>query len=176
MTMQEPNWDPGWVILIQQLENSWNVRPCLGHVGQFGADSPNPCHHFSDVFTSRFAQRRATAPPLMALWISSIEGLRQTLARTPSWMEKPTGIIQVLNGDLTAKHFKNTVRLNGISWGYHWDMTDWLLIFRHPSVKYEWKSVGMMTFPTEWKVINSCSKPPTRIFQRLAGKLTRGKG
>ena len=28
----------------------------------------------------------------------------------------------------------------------------------------EWKSVGMMTFPTEWKVIiQPCSKPPTRL-------------
>ena len=25
------------------------------------------------------------------------------------------------------------------------------MVFRHPSEKYEWKSVGMITFPTEWK-------------------------
>ena len=28
----------------------------------------------------------------------------------------------------------------------------------------EWKSVGVVKFPTEWKfIIHSCSKPPTRI-------------
>ena len=26
-----------------------------------------------------------------------------------------------------------------------------------------WKSVGMMTFPAEWNIIHSCSKPPTRV-------------
>ena len=31
-------------------------------------------------------------------------------------------------------------------------------------------SVGMMTFPTEWKVIiQSCSKPPTRPYQAIIG-------
>ena len=66
----------------------------LGHVwamlGNLGADSPNPCHDFSEFFTSRFAHRRATAPPLMALWISSIEGLRQTLAEIHlEWKSQP---------------------------------------------------------------------------------------
>jgi len=41
--------------------------------------------------------------------------------------------------------------------GLHGDiMIIWLVVFRHPSEKYE--SVGMMTFPTEWIVIiHSCS-------------------
>jgi len=38
-------------------------------------------------------------------------------------------------------------------------LINWLVVFRHPSEKYE--SVGMMTFPTEWK--KSCSKPPSSI-------------
>ena len=36
---------------------------------------------------------------------------------------------------------------------------DWLVVFRLPLWKImEWKSVGMMTFPTEWK---TSSKPPS---------------
>jgi len=66
----------------------------LGHVwamlGNLGLIPPIPCHDFSDFFTSRFAHRRATAPPLMALWISSIEGLRQTLAISHlEWKSQP---------------------------------------------------------------------------------------
>ena len=33
----------------------------------------------------------------------------------------------------------------------NYDITGWWLTY--PSEKYEWKSVGMITFPTEWKVI-----------------------
>ena len=36
----------------------------------------------------------------------------------------------------------------------------WLVV-EPPSEKYEWKTVGMMTFPLELKKWKSCSKPPT---------------
>ena len=41
----------------------------------------------------------------------------------------------------------------------------WYLLGGIPTPKNMKLSVGMMTFPTEWKVIiHSCSKPPTRIW------------
>ena len=36
-------------------------------------------------------------------------------------------------------------------------MTGWWLTY--PSEKYEWKSVGMMKFPTEWKINNVPNQP-----------------
>ena len=46
----------------------------------------------------------------------------------------------------------------GKGWCFFWDVES--LVGGIPTI---WKSVGMMTFPTEWKVIiQSCSKPPTR--------------
>ena len=62
---------------------------------------------------------------------------------------------------------------------YKWMMTGWLIWWKTP-LKYGWwlgntgwwytypsekiwKSVGMMTFPAEWNIIHSCSKPPTRV-------------
>ena len=47
-----------------------------------------------------------------------------------------------------------------------WKSTQRLVVFRLPLWKMmEWKSVGMMKFPTEWKVIKfHGSKPPTRTY------------
>ena len=40
--------------------------------------------------------------------------------------------------------------------------SNWLVVFRRPSEKWWSSSNGMMTFPTEWKVIKfHGSKPPT---------------
>ena len=37
----------------------------------------------------------------------------------------------------------------------------WLVVSTTPSEKWWTSSVGMMTFPTEWKNKKKCSKPPT---------------
>ena len=40
-------------------------------------------------------------------------------------------------------------------------MTTWLVVDLALWKMMEWKSLGMMKFPAEWKIIHSCSKPPT---------------
>ena len=43
--------------------------------------------------------------------------------------------------------------------------------YTYPSEKYEWKSVGMMTFPIYGKSKKSCSKPPTRTSWTSSSRL-----
>ena len=45
----------------------------------------------------------------------------------------------------------------------------WLVVDQPTPLKKMTSSVGMMTFPTEWKKYSSCSKPPTRYILDMNG-------
>ena len=57
----------------------------------------------------------------------------------------------------------------------------WLVVFRHPSDKYEWESVGIMKFPTEWEnKIHVPNRQPdyvlaTQMFVEGSAELLSGK-
>jgi hypothetical protein len=57
--------------------------------------------------------------------------------------------------------FLQTNGFNGILMGYNGIFHLWLVVDLPLWKMMEWKSVGRMTFPTEWKN-KKCSKPPTR--------------
>ena len=46
----------------------------------------------------------------------------------------------------------------------------WLVVFRHPSEKWWTSSVGMMTFPSEWKVIKAMFQTTHQISPDLLRK------
>ena len=54
--------------------------------------------------------------------------------------------------------FRDRMILYHVPGFWTWKLSGWWLTY--PSEKYEWVTVGMMTFPIHGKII-SCSKPPT---------------